>query len=326
MRTVGRTLLAFVRKDFSLLTSYHFATALALIELLSGLLIYFFIDRLFGQEVVGYLTPYGVGYFAYVLLGLALFSFMGTGITGLAAQVGSEQVMGTLEAILITPLRPGLLAVGLSLWGVLYAGGEMLGYLLLGALLFSAPVGNANLLSVAVILLLAVVSFNSLGLLAASVIVVFKRGNPVAWFFQGIAGLVGGVYFPVEVLPEWLQTLSALIPVTYAVRGLQLAVYQGASLPTLWGEILPLAFLAAVLLPLGLPSETGRKPRPLLSSMTVNAVHGSQFTGKFECRNPRSSVVGRRWSVVGRRSSHLTADGWEGVLVGATEVQGGEAL
>ena len=256
MRTVGRTLLAFVTKDFSLLTSYRFATTLAFIELLSGLLIYFFIDRLFGQEVVGHLKPFGVGYFAYVLLGLALFSFMGTGITGLAAQVGSEQVMGTLEAILITPLRPGLLAVGLSLWGVLYAGGEMLGYLLLGAVLFSAPVGNANLLSVLIILLLAVVSFNSLGLLAASVIVVFKRGNPVAWFFQGIAGLVGGVYFPVEVLPDWLQALSALIPVTYAVRGLQLAVYQGASLPTLWGEILPLAFLSAVLLPLGLISFT----------------------------------------------------------------------
>ncbi len=239
-------------KDFLLEVSYRFATALALVELLSGLLIYFFIDRLFGQEVVGHLQPYGVGYFAYVLLGLALFSFMGTGISGLATQVGWEQVMGTLEAILAPPLRPGTLAVGLSLWGVLYACAEMAGYLLLGAVLFGAPVGNANLLSVGIILLLAVVSFNSLGLLAASVIVVFKRGNPVAWIFQGVAGLLGGVYFPVEVLPDWLQTLSALIPVTYAVRGLQLAVYQGASLPTLWGEILPLAFLAAILLPLGL--------------------------------------------------------------------------
>ena len=62
MRTVGRTLLAFVTKDFLLEVSYRFATALALIEVASGLLIYFFIDRLFGQEVVGYLKPYGVGY------------------------------------------------------------------------------------------------------------------------------------------------------------------------------------------------------------------------------------------------------------------------
>ncbi len=252
MRTVGRTLLAFVTKDFLLQTSYRFATALTLIELLSGLLIYFFIDRLFGQEVVVHLRPYGVGYFAYVLLGLALFSFMGTGISGLAAQVSADQYMGTLEAILVTPLRPATFALGLSLWGILYACGVMAGYLLIGAVLFGAPVGNANLLSAAVILLLAVVSFNSLGLLAASVILVFKRGNPVAWLFQGVAGLLGGVYFPVEVLPDWLQALSALIPVTYAVRGLQLAVYRGASLPTLWGEILPLAFLAAILLPLGL--------------------------------------------------------------------------
>lgn len=252
MRTFGTALRAFLTKNFLLLTSYRFDTALALIELLSGLLIYFFIDRLFGQEVVGYLKPYGVGYFAYVLLGLALFSFMGTGISGLAAQVSWEQGMGTLEAILATPLRPGTLAAGLSLWGVLYACGEMAGYLLLGAVLFAAPVGNANFISVAVILLLAVVSFNSLGLLAASVIVIFKRGNPVAWFFQGAAGLLGGVYFPVEVLPDWLKALSALLPVTYAVRGLELAVYQGASISTLWGEILPLAFMAAVLLPLGL--------------------------------------------------------------------------
>lgn len=252
MRTVGRVLLAFVKKDFFLQTSYRFATAFTLIELLSGLLIYFFIDRLFGQEVVGHLRPYGVGYFAYVLLGLALFSFMGTGISGVAAQVNADQYMGTLESILTTPLRPVTLAVGFSLWGVLYSFGEMAGYLLLGAVLLGAPVGNANVISVAFILLLAVMSFNSLGLLAASVIVVFKRGNPVAWFFQGVAGLLGGVYFPVEVLPDWLQALSALLPVTYAVRGLELAVYQGASISTLWVEILPLAFLAALLLPLGL--------------------------------------------------------------------------
>ena len=160
--------------------------------------------------------------------------------------------MGTLEAVLFPPLRPATLAVGFSLWGILYASGEMAGYLSFGAILLGAPVGNANVISVAVILFLAVVSFNSLGLLAASVIVVFKRGNPVAWVFQGAAGLLGGVYFPVEVLPDWLQALSALIPVTYAVRGLQLAVYQGASLPSLSGEILPLAFLSVVLLPLGL--------------------------------------------------------------------------
>ncbi len=254
MRTVWRALLAFVTKDFLLQTSYRFATALTLIELLSGLLIYFFIDRLFGQEVIGYLRPYGVGYFPYVLLGLALFSFMGTGISGLAAQVSADQYMGTLEAILVTPLRPATFALGLSLWGMLYACGEMAGYLLLGAVLLGAPVGNANVLSVAVILLLAVVSFNSLGLLGASVIMVFKRGNPVAWILQGVAGLLGGVYFPVEVLPGWLQAFSALLPVTYAVRGLQLAVYPGASLPSLRSEILPLAFLATVLLPLGLAS------------------------------------------------------------------------
>lgn len=254
MRTVGRAILGFLTKDLMMAMSYRFATLLAVIEVMSGLLTYFFIDRLFGQEVVGYLRPYGVGYFAYVLLGLALFSFMGTGISGLAAQVGWEQVKGTLEAILATPLRPGTLALGLSLSGVLYACGEMAGYLLFGVVLLGAPMGNANIISIVVILVLAVISFNSLGLLAASVIMIFKRGNPVAWILQGVAGLVGGVYFPVEVLPKWLQAISALIPVTYAVRGLQLAVYQGAALPTLWGEILPLAFLAAVLLPIGLLS------------------------------------------------------------------------
>ncbi len=252
MKLIGRSLLAFLRKDFLLTVSYRFATVLAFIQVLSGLLIYYFIDRLFGQDVVGYLQPYGVGYFAYVLLGLALFSFMGTGLSGLAGQVSWEQVTGTLEAVLATPLRPPTLAIGLSLSGILYACVEMAGYLLFGSVFLGAPVGNVNLFSAVVILLLAVISFNSLGLLAASVILVFKRGNPVAWIFQGVAGLLGGVYFPVEVLPDGLQALSALLPVTYAVRGLQLAVYQGASLLTLRGELLPLLFLTCILLPLGL--------------------------------------------------------------------------
>jgi ABC-2 type transport system permease protein len=81
---------------------------------------------------------------------------------------------------------------------------------------------------------------------------VFKKGNPLGWLLNQLQGVVGGVYFPVAVMPAFLRGLAGFLPVTYAVRGMQLAVYQGASLSTLSREVTVLAAFCAALAPLSL--------------------------------------------------------------------------
>jgi ABC-2 type transport system permease protein len=69
---------------------------------------------------------------------------------------------------------------------------------------------------------------------------------------QGFLLVVSGVYYPVEVLPGWMQTLSVISPATYALEGIRAAVLDGASLGDVWGDLWPLLVLGALAIPVGL--------------------------------------------------------------------------
>ncbi len=90
--------------------------------------------------------------------------------------------------------------------------------------------------------------------MAASFILIFKRGNPIAWVVNTSFGLLGGVYYPITVLPPWLQAISHFLPVTYAIRSMEMAVYQGSSIKELTQDIATLLAFSALLLPLSLLS------------------------------------------------------------------------
>jgi ABC-2 type transport system permease protein len=64
--------------------------------------------------------------------------------------------------------------------------------------------------------------------------------------------VVSGVYYPVSVLPEWMQWLATISPATYALRGMRAAILEGAGVAALWGDIWPLLVIGAVSIPLGL--------------------------------------------------------------------------
>ena len=64
--------------------------------------------------------------------------------------------------------------------------------------------------------------------------------------------LISGVYYPVEVLPEFLQKLSVLSPAWYVLEGTRAALLKGADISELWQYIWPVLLLAMVMVPSGL--------------------------------------------------------------------------
>lgn len=242
---------AFLKKDFLMESSYRFAFAFSIFGILVSVLSYFFIDRLFGSRVAPQLEEFGVNYFSYVLLSMAFFGYIGVGLGSFSSRLSSEQTEGTLEAVLMTPTRVTTILLSMVLWNLVIATVDMVIYILLGAFLFKIDFSNINLLSASVVMVLSVISFASLGILSASFIMVFKRGNPVGWVLSNVEGLLGGVYFPVTVLPGWLQAVANCFPITYAVRAFQLSVYRGFTVFQLFREIGILALFCVVLLPLG---------------------------------------------------------------------------
>jgi ABC-2 type transport system permease protein len=89
-------------------------------------------------------------------------------------------------------------------------------------------------------------------MLSAAFLMTFKRGNPVNFFINAAATLFGGVYFPVEVLPESLQVISWVLPITYSLEAMRKTLLTGAGLQDVGFELVVLIGFSVVLVPIGL--------------------------------------------------------------------------
>ncbi len=240
------------RRDAQSEVSYRFSFILQFLSIFFSVAVFYFMAELFGDSVNPYLEPYGGDYFSFVLIGIAFGAYFGVGLSSFSKSLRSSQTTGTLEAMLSTPTRISTIILSSAQWDYLITTLRVLIYLLVGALFLGVGLGDANYLAAFVILILTVISFSSLGIIAAGFIMVLKRGDPVTWIFGTVANLLGGVYYPVSVMPDWMQMLAKLIPVTYALRAMRLALLQGASFSELRGDILALLIFCVVLLPLSL--------------------------------------------------------------------------
>ena len=211
----------------------------------------FFLGRAFGSSLVASVERYGGSYFAFAVIGVALTTFMGVGLTGTAVRIREGQMLGTLELMLLSPNRLGVILVSSSLWSHVLATITLLLSMIVGVAL-GMDLGKANVPMALLSLVLATVAFNALGFIAASVVIVIKQGSPVTVILAMASALAGGVLYPTAVLPGWLQAVGQLLPLTHALELIRRSVLMGEGIDTLWGPFLSLTFLTAGMLPLGL--------------------------------------------------------------------------
>ena len=242
---------SFFVRDYRTEISYRLSFLLSVTGVFISTFSYYFMSLLFGDDIPA-LAPYGGDYFSFVIIGIAFGGYFGVGLNGFSRAIRQAQTTGTLEAMLMTPASLSSIIIGSSLWSYAFSTFRVFLYLALGTLVLGLRFENANYLGAVVSLLLSVVAFASLGIIAASVIMVIKRGDPVTGLFSSLAMLVGGVLFPVEILPPWLQFIAALLPITYAMEAMRLSLLTGAEWAELWPQILALLIFCLVLGPISL--------------------------------------------------------------------------
>ena len=152
--------------------------------------------------------------------------------------------------MLLSPTRLSKILLSSSIWAYVFTSFQVVIFLALGVAIFGMSLEKANLLTALFVLLLSIVSFAGIGIISAAFVMVLKKGDPIAWAFGGLSTLLAGVYYPVAILPDWLERVSALLPLTYALEGMRKAVLQGYTLYDCRFEILALLGFSAVLLPL----------------------------------------------------------------------------
>lgn len=243
---------AFLKRDILIAVSYKTAFAGEALGVLFKVITFYYISAVFGGVMTPNLARYNNDYFAYLMIGVALMDFMYTSLETFDNNIRESQLMGTLEIVLLTPIKLTHMLLFSSLWPYVFTTFSFLTYLIFGVLLFDLQIGNSNPLTAVVMLFLAVLTFAPLGIVSATVVLVFKRGSGLRKVFSATSALLGGTFYPTEVLPDWIQSVCYFVPMTHAVTGLRSALISNASLSELTGEILFLCVFAAISLPLSL--------------------------------------------------------------------------
>lgn len=247
--------IAFLKKDFLLEISYRFSFFLQFGSIFFSVVMFYFVAVLIGDSptVQNSLSRYGGDYFSFVLIGIAFSNFLSVGMGSFSTNIRGEQMMGTLEAMLVTPTRLPTIILSSSQWSFAFTSLRVAVYLLLGAIFFGVDLSNADVLPAIAALVLTVVAFSSLGIISASFIMIFKRGDPIAWVISTSSTLVGGVYYPITILPDWLQGLSYLFPITYALDAIRLSLLQGQGYSREVGsDLVALIVFSLITLPISL--------------------------------------------------------------------------
>ncbi|OFV95370.1 MAG: hypothetical protein A3H28_02195 [Acidobacteria bacterium RIFCSPLOWO2_02_FULL_61_28] len=237
---------AFFKRDLLSDLSYKFSFFLQVLNIFLTLASFYFLSKLVGDGILRNYAP-----FPFLLIGMAVNGYMTTSLYCFAQGIRGNQQAGTLKAVFSTPISPLSFLLYSSLYPMVRAGMDAALYLL-GGVLFGLSLANVHLVSMLVIFTLSVVAFGSIGILSATFTLVFKKGDPLLWLFGGLSWLLGGVFYPLEVLPPFLQQAAQLLPITHALDGMRAAVLRGASPAEILPQIEILALFSLASVPLSL--------------------------------------------------------------------------
>jgi ABC-2 type transport system permease protein len=249
-----KKLFAFIKRDFQNDVSYRISFLLQIFGIFINVSVFFFLSRLIGSAQMPQLAEYNNNYFAFVLIGIAFNYYLSIALNGLSASIREGQVMGTLEALLVTQTEIPTIIISSSVYSFLFTTVRVIFFLIIGVFVYGLDISRANYAGAVLILCLSIVAFSSFGILSASFVMVLKRGDPVSSFFSGISWLLGGVYYPISILPYWLKPFSYFLPITYSLEGMRLALIKGASFNDLLPSIFSLLLFTAILMPVSIYS------------------------------------------------------------------------
>jgi ABC-type multidrug transport system permease subunit len=205
--------LAIVRRDVAAFLSYRLRFISQTLSAFFSVVLFYYISRLVKVSTFG--SP--DNYFAYVVVGLVIMSSLVSTLSMLPARIRQELVAGTLERLLLSPFGAVAAIGAMILFPFLLAVVNGVITISFAALVFGMPIRATAPLALPAAALGAF-AFAPFALFTAAVVVVAKQAqNGVGFLITGIS-LIGGFFFPVELLPHWIQWTSEVQPFSPALE------------------------------------------------------------------------------------------------------------
>jgi ABC-2 type transport system permease protein len=251
LRLLLRRVRAFVVRDFQLALSYRLQFVFQVLQVLFAVTTLFFISKIFAGGVVTRYSEWRDPLAAWII-GLAFLNYFMTGFSSLANAIRQEQMQGTLEGVLMTPVSVPTFIIASSAYDFVSATFFSALYLLFGWLFCGVEYQGNYLLALAFLVGTTLV-LASLGILSASFAIVFKRGDPFGILLATSSTLFSGVFFPTQLINEYAGSvvgrIPRLLPFTYGLDGLRRVLIQGQTFTQVREPLFVLLAFLVVLFP-----------------------------------------------------------------------------
>lgn len=251
-----REIAAFVRQDYLTAMSYRLSSALSLVTLLATVVPIYYVSGALQPVMAQSISTHGSDYFSFLLVGLVAMQLLLVALNTLPSAIGTALRTGTLEAMFVTPIRLPTLLVGMMSYKLLWAFVQALVMVAVG-LLLGAHLHGARVLPALAVLALVLIAYASIGILATAMQLVFRTSGPLLTVALVGSNLLGGVYFPTEVIPSWMRYLSYVTPLTYGLRAMRRLVLTDLPMSAVITDVAVLAGIAALFLAVGVVALDG---------------------------------------------------------------------
>jgi ABC-2 type transport system permease protein len=175
-----------------------------------------------------------LNYTDFLLTGMIALSIAQGGMFGMVDMVEMRR-KGLLKRLRMTPAKMGIFGLSDMVMRLLFSVVQILLLSLIGVFIFGANL-FINFPSLIIVFLIGALSFNALGYLISSFSQTQNAYMGVANIVSFVMMFLSGVFFPIETMPDWLQPISNILPLTYFAEGLRDSmVYEtGLFTGTLW--------------------------------------------------------------------------------------------
>lgn len=189
----------------------------------------------------------------FLAIGTLVWGYLNAVFANVAEMIAWERWEGTIEYTMMAPVSRLTHMLGVSIFSIIY--GVVRSACLLGvlALFFDLDLAGANLGAALLVIVIGSVSFIGFGIMGAVLPLLFpEKGEQMTFIISSILLLVSGVYYPVTVLPQWMQWLSTVSPATYVLDAMRGAILDGEASSSLVVDMIPVIIIGLVTIPLGM--------------------------------------------------------------------------
>ena len=237
---------AIIRRDWTTYKSYRSQLIAGPFSLFISMCLFYYVARLVQ------LSSYGDAdsYFSFIVVGLLTLMVLQSTLM-VAGSVRGELVAGTFERMLLSPFGSAAGVASMMLFPFVVSIITSTLSLLVAAVVFNLPVTWSTAPLAYPVALLGSGAFAALGMFFAATVLIFKRMMAGDGLILTLISFTSGVYFPVALLPNWIEWVSEVQPFTPSIQMLR-HVLIGAEVPgDPWMLIVKIAAFVVVMIPLG---------------------------------------------------------------------------